>query len=300
MAARADLYVAGFPCQPFSMAGKQQGFADVRGTIFFKVLEYLKVQSPKVFVLENVKGLVKIHDGKYFAAIMESLEALGTYNIFHKVLDTKEHGVPQTRQRIYICGIHKDHDKGSFSWPDPLRWVSIEKFLNPRKKRPSMSDLPPRTNTVTNGNVKLALKTLLKQGVDPLREAYLVDIDSTRARCAWQKDRTPCITCARSAGHWITNRARRLTKPEMMRLQGMDPQSFKVVVSERQWGNQIGNAMSCNVLERIFVRLLPAAGLHPAARLCDRWEPTGQAAPATPPASKKRAASPPKSPAKQR
>merc|ERR1712176_1290545 len=268
-----------------------------RGTIFFKVREYLKLQSPKVFVLENVKGLVNIQGGKYFAAIMESLEALGTYNIFHKTLDTKEHGVPQTRQRIYICGIHKDHDKGSFSWPDPLPRVSIEKFLDPRKKCPSMRDLPPRTNTVTNGNVKLALKSLLKQGVDPLREAYLVDIDSTRARCAWQKDRSPCITCARSKGHWITNRARRLTKPEMMRLQGMDPDSFKVVVSECQLGYQIGNAMSCNVLERIFVRLLPAAGLHPAALLHDRWEPSEQA-PATPPA-RKRAASPSKSPAKK-
>ena len=89
-----------------------------------------------------------------------------------------------------------------------------------------------------------------------------------------------------------------MTKPEMMRLQGMDPESFKVVVSDCQWGYQIGNAMSCNVLERIFVRLLPAAGLHPAALLRDRWEPAEQA-PATPPA-RKRAALPPKFPAKQK
>merc|ERR1711920_1140528 len=102
-----------------------------------------------------------------------------------------------------------------------------------------------------------------------------------------------------SYGHWITNRGRMLSKAEMMRLQGMTPEDFKVVVSQAQWGKQIGNAMSCNILERIFVRLLPAAGLYSAARLHDRWEPAGQPAPVTPPRSQKRAASPPKSPLKQ-
>jgi len=299
----ADLYVAGFPCQPFSAAGKQQGFADElgRGTIFFKVREYIKAKSPKVFVLENVKGLTTLQGGKYFDAIMQSLEALGSYNIVHKIFDTKDHGVPQTRQRIYICGIHKDHDMGTFSWPQPLPRVSIEKFLEPRKKKPSLTDLPPATNTTAHGNVKMALEALIKKGVDPLRKAYIVDCDSTIAWCGWQEDRTPCITCHRAKGHWITNRGRRLSKPEMMRLQGMTPEGFKVVVSDLQWGKQIGNAMSCNVLERIFVRLLPAAGLYPAARLSDQWEEAaGQAAPATPPVSRKRAASPPKSPVKQK
>merc|ERR1712087_46172 len=229
---------------------------------------------------------------------MASLEALGKYNIFYKMLDTKDHGVPQTRQRIYICGIHKDHDKGTFSWPDPLPWVSIEKFLEPRKKRPSLADLPSRSHSVRHSNVKMALRTLIKQGENPLREAWLVDCDSTEARLKWHKDRTPCITCGRSYGHWITNRGRMLSKAEMMRLQGMAPEDFKVVVSQTQWGKQIGNAMSRNILERIFVRLLPAAGLYPAARLHDRWEPAGEPAPVTPPVSQKRTASLPKSPLK--
>merc|ERR1719203_614830 len=82
-AASADLYVAGFPCQPFSAAGKQQGFNDElgRGTIFFKVREYIAAQTPKVFVLENVKGLVYIDGGRYFEAICESLESLQKYNL---------------------------------------------------------------------------------------------------------------------------------------------------------------------------------------------------------------------------
>merc|ERR1712129_690817 len=86
------------------------------------------------------------------------------------------------------------------------------------------------------------------------------------------------MTCGRYDGHWITNRGRRMTKPEMLRLQGMitPSEGFKVVVSEAQLGRQIGNAMSCNVLERLFVRLLPAAGLVAARHLTDQWEPSWQ------------------------
>jgi len=122
VAAKADLYVAGFPCQPFSTAGKQEGFADKsgRGTIFFKVREYIAAQVPKVFVLENVSGLVKINGGSYFQAILESLRALGTHNIYHQILDTKQHGVPQSRRRVYIVGIEKSCDTGTFEYPLPV------------------------------------------------------------------------------------------------------------------------------------------------------------------------------------
>mmetsp|Transcript_56206 Transcript_56206/g.174307 ORF Transcript_56206/g.174307 Transcript_56206/m.174307 type:complete len:121 (-) Transcript_56206:526-888(-) len=88
----------------------------------------------------------------------------------------------------------------------------------------------------------------------------------------YNKDIAPCLTCSRGQGHWITNRGRRLTKDEMMRLQGIDPASFKTVVSETQLGRQIGNAMSVNVLERIFVKALPAAGLAAHGSLTDRWQ----------------------------
>merc|ERR1719336_3661680 len=106
-----------------------------------------------------------------------------------------------------------------------------------------------------------------------------------------------CLTARRNAGHWVTNRGRRMTKSEMMRLQGMPTpaEGFVVNVSEAQLGKQIGNAMSVNVLERIFCRLLPAAGLVPASRLHDRWE-GAVAAPAAPPrrATLRRDSSPPK------
>jgi DNA (cytosine-5)-methyltransferase 1 len=282
-----DMYVAGFPCQPFSTAGLQQGFADTksRGTIFFRVKDYIAAQRPKVFVLENVSGLVKINGGEYFKAILTTLEALGLYNVYHQILDTKEHGVPQSRRRIYIVGILKSQDQGTFEFPKPIARPSIETFLDPRKRKPTKFDLPPRSAGTALTNVKRAIKELMATGRDPFKEPWIVDCDSSPARSKYCFDVTPCMTCSRAAGHWVTNRGRRMTKNEMLRLQGMKTpaEGFQVAVSDTQLGKQIGNAMSCNVLERLFVRLLPAAGLVSARSLRDRWE-QAEKCPSTPPA----------------
>merc|ERR1719468_941385 len=280
-----DMYVAGFPCQPFSTAGLQQGFKDVRGRgeIFFSVLDYIEAKQPSVFVLENVSGLVKINGGEYFKAILASLEALGTYNIYHQLLDTKQQGIPQSRRRVYMVGIKKSCDKGTFTFPEPVKMPSIESFLDPRKRKPTMEDLPPESNTTAHGNVKRALEELIAKGHDPFRESWVVDIDSSAARMQYKFDCTPCMTCSRAAGHWVTSRGRRMNTNEMLRLQGMltPSEGFVMAVSERQLGKQVGNAMSCNILERLFVRLLPAAGLARAAQLHDRWQ-AAKSAPVTP------------------
>ena len=128
-----DLYCAGFPCQSFSMAGKREGFEDVRGTLFFNVAEFIKVNQPKVFVLENVKGLLSHDGGKTFQTIISLLtdnggtangqmfipyfeDGLG-YHIYYKVLNTKEHGIPQNRERIFIVGFREFRE---FSFPKPF------------------------------------------------------------------------------------------------------------------------------------------------------------------------------------
>jgi len=272
-APRADLYVAGFPCQPFSTAGLQQGFKDTRGRgeIFWHVREYIERQEPRAFVLENVSGLVKINGGEYFRAILEALESLGVYNVYSKILDTKEHGVPQSRRRIYIVGIKKSCDDGSFTFPEPVPRPSIELFLEPRTKRPSSLDLPPESQGTARTNVKQAIEELYAKGRNPLKEPFIIDCDSSPYRMKYVEDVSPCLTCSRGGGHWVTNRMRRMTKAEMMRLQGMQPSSFKKVVSDAQLGKQIGNAMSKNVLERLFTRLLPAAGLVARGAISDRW-----------------------------
>lgn len=98
-----DILCAGFPCQAFSSAGKRQGFADTRGTLFFEVERILKEKKPKGFILENVEGLVNHDGGKTLEVILAKLLELG-YHINYKVLNSSDFGVPQDRKRIYIVG----------------------------------------------------------------------------------------------------------------------------------------------------------------------------------------------------
>lgn len=130
-----DLYVAGFPCQAFSMAGKRKGFDDVRGTLFFNVADFIRINQPKCFILENVKGLLSHDNGNTFQTIKSLLsdnggtvnsqmyipyflDGLG-YHIYYKVLNTKEFGIPQNRERIFIVGF-KDFREFYFPKPFPL------------------------------------------------------------------------------------------------------------------------------------------------------------------------------------
>ncbi len=98
-----DILCAGFPCQAFSSAGKRQGFADTRGTLFFEVERILRHKHPKGFILENVEGLVNHDGGKTLQTIINSLSSLN-YKVSYKVLNSKFFGVPQERKRIYIVG----------------------------------------------------------------------------------------------------------------------------------------------------------------------------------------------------
>jgi len=272
-APEVDLYIAGFPCQPFSMAGMRQGFKDKRGRgeIFFKVLEYLKQKKPRVFILENVSGLTKINGGKYLEAILAELKSLKLYDVQWKLLDTKKNGVPHSRTRWYCVGIQKKFNTGKFEFPEPIECPSIEHFLEKRDPKLALTGLPKSTNKTAFRNVKAHLRKLQKGGADPHKETFFIDCDSSPYRSINVKGVSPCITCSRGTGHWVTSRGRRLTKEEMMRLQGMNATKFKVAVSQTQLGKQLGNTMSVNVLERLFCRLLPAAKLCKKKALKDRW-----------------------------
>lgn len=98
-----DLLVGGFPCQAFSIAGKRQGFDDTRGTLFFDLARILKAKRPRLFLFENVKGLLSHDDGRTFRTIIAALTELG-YDLQWQVLNSKNHGVPQNRERIFIVG----------------------------------------------------------------------------------------------------------------------------------------------------------------------------------------------------
>ena len=112
-----DCLTGGFPCQPFSMAGKGLGFEDTRGTLFFNIAEILRVKRPQMFLLENVKQLYHHDEGRTFKRILEVLrEDLG-YEVHYKVLNTLDYGVPQNRQRVFIVGF--DHQT-NFKFPEPV------------------------------------------------------------------------------------------------------------------------------------------------------------------------------------
>lgn len=98
-----DILMGGFPCQAFSIAGRRKGFADTRGTLFFDIARIIKVKKPTRLLLENVKGLLSHDDGRTFATILATLDGLG-YDLQWQVLNSKNFGVPQNRERVYIVG----------------------------------------------------------------------------------------------------------------------------------------------------------------------------------------------------
>jgi len=107
-----DLLVGGFPCQAFSVAGKRRGFDDTRGTMFFEIARILKAKRPRLVLLENVKGLLNHDAGRTFETIISTLDELG-YNVEWQVLNSKDFGVPQNRERVFIVG----HLRGISSSP---------------------------------------------------------------------------------------------------------------------------------------------------------------------------------------
>ena len=131
---RLDLYVAGFPCQAFSYAGKREGFADeTRGTLFFDVAEFIRTNKPTCFILENVRGLVSHDKGRTFQTITDILSNGGGslngqvgldtidnglgYHVYYKILNSKDFGVPQNRERIFIVGFRNWRE---FSFPKEM------------------------------------------------------------------------------------------------------------------------------------------------------------------------------------
>jgi len=113
-----DLLTGGFPCQSFSNAGKMQGEADPRGSLFYEIIRIAEVKQPKYMLLENVKGLTCKKFKDTFSKIIYELNRIG-YNVYWKVLNSKDYGIPQSRARIWFVCFRKDIDKGKFQFPQP-------------------------------------------------------------------------------------------------------------------------------------------------------------------------------------
>lgn len=116
-----DLLTGGFPCQAFSIAGRKEGFNDARGTLFFEIARIIKDKQPKAFFVENVKGLVMHDRGRTLATILRILRNDLNYFVPDpQIINAKDFGLPQNRERIYIVGFRKDLGIKNFSYPEPL------------------------------------------------------------------------------------------------------------------------------------------------------------------------------------
>ena len=111
-----DVLCAGFPCQPFSQAGKKKGFKDARGNLFFNIADIISIKKPKAYFLENVRGLISHDEGRTFNTIKYIIEKKLGYSFYHKIIKASDYGLPQHRPRTFIIGFKTDKEK-KFTFP---------------------------------------------------------------------------------------------------------------------------------------------------------------------------------------
>ncbi len=260
-----DILVGGFPCQAFSIAGKRGGFNDTRGTLFFDVARIIKTKQPKAFFLENVKGLTNHKKGETLQTILNVLRNdLGYIVPKPQIINAKDFGVPQNRERIFIVGFRKDLGiaESDFAYPQPLgivksirdimetKTVSVKYYLSTvyldclrRHKK--------RNEEKGNGfgyeikNLDGISNTLVTGGMG--RERNLI-IDNRL------KDFTPVTNIK---GEVNREGIRRMTPREWARLQGF-PDSFQIKVSDIAAYKQFGNSVAIPAIQATAQNLLNA------------------------------------------
>ncbi len=254
-----DICLAGFPCQAFSLAGKRMGFDDdykgmCRGTLFQDVVRICEYHKPKVIFCENVKGLT-IHDrGRTFRVITKAFEQIG-YTVYGKVLNSKDFGVPQNRERIYIVAFRNDIDSSGFVFPEgdnPNTKIKDIMEKNEVSVKYYLSDTYLETlkrhkeRHIAKGNgfgyeirdVNGQAGAIVCGGMG--RERNLI-VDKRL------KDFTP-VTHIK--GEVNRQGIRKLTPREWARLQGF-PDDFKLELADTHLYKQFGNSVTVNVIEAI-------------------------------------------------
>jgi DNA (cytosine-5)-methyltransferase 1 len=258
--------------------GSRQGVDDPsgRGLIIEHIIAALATKLPRVFLLENVKGLVTQHR-RTFDHILHQLRTIAgsAYLVGYKILDTADHGLPQHRERVYIVGFLRSSYAARFKWPVPrprrslqqvLRWTTTDKRKVIVKERKFMASASPKLKQ----RLITVLKRIRQKGVGPRDQNCPVVADIDGSKPHWMHGISPCLTRARAAtGHYLPARGRRLTIKERLLLQGLPLHIHKRCrghVSNRQLGAMIGNSLSLNVIKALLSRMLPACGLvHPVA-----------------------------------
>ena len=239
-----EILLAGFPCQPFSIAGHRQGFKDEkgRGNLFFRIAEIIKAKKPKVVFLENVKNMKTHDEGKTFKVIKETLEKLG-YSVKSEVLNGMTHGnLPQNRERIFIVGF-LDHKKAEkFKFPKPIKLTKnfkefLEKEVDEKYYYEGKLIYPELKKEITSKN------TVYQWRRKYVRENKSNVCPTLTANMGTGGHNVPIILDKKGI--------RKLTPLECFRLQGF-PKNWKLPkIADSKLYHQAGNSVNVTVIARV-------------------------------------------------
>lgn len=238
-----DMYVCGFPCQSFSKIGKLKGTRDTRGKIMYHCIQVIEIKQPPVFILENVKNFKYIENGKPFKHLLRSLAKIKNkdkqvYNIYYDIYNTKDYGIPQNRERLYIIGIKKDIQVQVFTKPTPIPMKNLDNII-----AKNVPELPVIWNSIQKNMINIHPDTKI---ITPFGFGSA------------PKHVCPALTTSCSK-YFIVTYKRFLTPEECLQLQGFS--KFNIAVSDTQLYKQAGNTMSVNVLKHIFISIFTTTNL---------------------------------------
>lgn len=247
-----DILCAGFPCQAFSISGKQRGFEDNRGTLFFDVARIVKAKKPKVVFMENVKNFATHDKGKTLSVVKSTMTELG-YTFNYKVLNATDYGIPQKRERIYMVCFRNDLNINEFSFPKTFSLQKhVEDFLLYDEKlisslfvyRPDIYYNNKIDNKTSNRPIRLGIVNKGGQGER---------IYSTKGIAVTLSANGGGIF-AKTGGYLVNGIPRKLHPRECARLMGF-PDSYKMSKNKNQAYKQFGNSVVVDVLQYIAIEI---------------------------------------------
>lgn len=250
-----DILCAGFPCQAFSVSGKQKGFEDTRGTLFFDIARIAEYHKPKVLLLENVKNLLKHQNGETFKVIYDTLVGL-EYNVHYGVLNAGDFGLPQNRERVYIVAFRRDIDTGGFKFPDPIGrdvcLLDIMEHENVEAKIISRPDIDIYKEVMPAqdlfGTISLMNRPIQigKVGKGGQGERIYHPLGHAITLSAYGGG-----VGSKTGLYLINGEIRKLSTRECARVLGF-PDSFKINSVQSQAYKQFGNSVAIDVLQYII------------------------------------------------